>query len=247
MRHRIPLHRSPRPSSLVAAAALALVACGHVETRSGFDNTGPGGDAGPGVVIGGETDSGAGSIVLGDAGTSGGACGGDGWSCKIAVCDGGARTTVTAKVYDPAGMVPLYDVAVYVPNANLDPITTGPTCDNCATPTSGEPVVSTLTDATGTFVLTDAPVGTNVPLVIQIGKWRRQIALSQVLPCQDNPFDDPTLFRLPRTQSEGNLPKIALATGGADTLECLLRRMGIADSEFTNPTARGGSTSSCRT
>jgi hypothetical protein len=166
-------------------------------------------------------------------------CTGNGWNCKIVQCEGGAKTTVTAKVYDPAGKVPLYDVAVYVPNTTVAAITTGPTCDTCATPVSGDPVASALTDATGQFVMQDVPVGINVPLVIQIGKWRRIISLSEVKACQSNIFDDPSLFRLPANQSEGNLPKIALAVGGADSLECMLRRIGVSDSEFTNPTGKG--------
>jgi hypothetical protein len=166
-------------------------------------------------------------------------CTGNGWDCKIDPCDGGMRTTVTAKVYDPAGKNPLYNVAVYVPNAALAPIATGPTCDNCATPVSGSPVASALTDATGQFRMEDVPVGQNVPLVMQIGKWRRQVVLPEVKACQDNPFDDPATFRLPRDQSEGNLPRIALGAGDADTTECLLRRIGIADGEFTNPTGAG--------
>lgn len=169
----------------------------------------------------------------------GGPCTGNGWNCKIEPCEGGTPTTVTAKVYDPAGKNPLFDVAVYVPNTDLDPISTGPTCDNCATPVSGSPVASALTDASGQFVMQNVPVGTNVPLVMQIGKWRREITLPQVDACQNNTFDDPTTFRLPANQSEGNLPKIALGVGGADTLECLLRRIGISDSEFTNPTGAG--------
>lgn len=169
----------------------------------------------------------------------GGPCTGNGWNCKIEPCEGGMLTTVTAKVYDPAGKNPLFNVAVYVPNTALDPITTGPTCDNCATPVSGSPVASALTDSSGQFVMQNVPVGTNVPLVMQVGKWRRQIALPQVNACQNNAFDDPSTFRLPANQSEGNLPKIAMAVGGADTLECLLRRIGISDSEFTNPTGTG--------
>ncbi|HXX66556.1 MAG TPA: carboxypeptidase regulatory-like domain-containing protein [Polyangiaceae bacterium] len=169
----------------------------------------------------------------------GGPCTGNGYNCRIDPCEGGSPTTITAKVYDPAAKNPLFNVAVYVPNTDLDPIATGPTCDNCATPVSGSPVASALTDTSGQFVMTNAPDGANVPLVMQIGKWRREITLPQVNACQNNAFDDPSTFRLPANQSEGNIPMIALGVGGADTLECLLLRIGVSSSDFTNPGGGG--------
>ncbi len=162
-----------------------------------------------------------------------------GVACQIRDCGAAPKTTVRAKVYDPAGKNPLYNVVVYVNNSAVNAISNGATCETCATPVSGTPIASALTNAQGEFVMEDVPVGTNVPLVIQIGKWRRQITLPEVKACQENAFDDPTLFRLPRSQSEGNIPKIAIAAGDADRLQCLFTRIGVDSSEFTNPDGAG--------
>ena len=136
-------------------------------------------------------------------------------------------------------MNPLYNVLLYVPNTAVDPIPQGVSCNTCNSPISGTPVAAGLSDATGHFVIDNAPHGTNVPLVIQIGKWRRQVTLPTVTACQDNPFNDPQKFRLPRKQSEGDLPQIAISTGHADALDCFLRRVGIDDTEFTADTGTG--------
>jgi hypothetical protein len=155
-------------------------------------------------------------------------------SCNPAVrCPAGQRTSVRGKVFDPAGKVPLYNVLVYVPNGPLDPINVGPSCDRCDTPISGKPIASALSDTAGEFRLDNVPVGTDIPLVVQVGKWRRQVKLPKVEACTETVVDDPNLVRLPRNQTEGNIPRIALTTGGADRLECLLRKIGIEDGEFT--------------
>lgn len=154
-------------------------------------------------------------------------------------CGSGPRTTVRGTIYDPAGRLPLYNVMVYVPSAELDPIVEGVSCDRCDTTASGRPVAAAITDPSGQFVMENVPDGTNIPLVIQMGKWRRQIVLPEVRPCQENAFDNRDQLRLPRNQSEGHLPRIAMTTGSADKLECLLRLIGVADAEFTTPDGPG--------
>jgi len=104
-------------------------------------------------------------------------------ACAIDDCAAQPKTTVTAKVYDPAGKNPLYNIVAYVPNGKVGPITNGATCETCNTPVTGEPIASALTNAQGQFTMQDVPVGTNIPLVLQIGKWRRQITLPEVKAC----------------------------------------------------------------
>jgi hypothetical protein len=146
-------------------------------------------------------------------------------------------TSLSGTVMDPAGKVPLYNVLVYVPNAPVAPITNGATCDRCGS-VSGDPLVTAITGVDGKFKLDNVPVGADIPLVVQIGKWRRQLVIPNVPECVDTPLNAEQI-RLPRRKSEGDIPQIALTTGGADVMECWLRKVGLADEEFTTGTGTG--------
>jgi hypothetical protein len=161
-----------------------------------------------------------------------------GLECAQAKCDPGAETTVTGTVMAPNGTLPLYNVIVYVPNAPVDPIGTDLKCDRCGT-VSGKPLVSTLSGTDGKFELKNVPAGTDIPLVMQVGKWRRQVKLPKVDPCVANAVADVNLTRLPKSQAEGDLPKIAVTTGRCDQLACLLPKLGLDASEFTPNTGTG--------
>lgn len=219
-------------AGIVLGGILAGVGCGS----SGDDST-----FGDGSNSGGGAESSSGASGFSSSGASGTAkppC--QGLQCKQVACSGGATTSLSGKVYDPSGTVPLYNAVVYVPNEKLAPFTEGVSCDKCGTTPSGKPITTALTDAHGHFELKNVPVGVDVPVVVQIGRWRRQVTVpaANVAKCEDRAVDA-SLTRLPRSKAEGEIPKIAITTGGADSLECFLRKLGIADSEITNADGPG--------
>ncbi|HEY6461034.1 MAG TPA: hypothetical protein VIY73_12810, partial [Polyangiaceae bacterium] len=153
-------------------------------------------------------------------------------------CDSGT-TTVTGTVV--AGTLPqygtpdpVYDAIVYVPNAPISPFSAGVQCSQCGGEVTGNPLVATQTAPDGTFTLTNVPVGADIPLVIQLGRWRRQVTIPNVGACATTALPT-SLTRLPRNPSEGDIPLIAVATGEADQTECVLLKMGIDQAQFTAP------------
>jgi hypothetical protein len=164
-----------------------------------------------------------------------------GWQCAVDTsCPSSSPTTLKGKVYDPGGLNPLYDVVVFIPKvvSSLPQITPGTHSCNTCDVAIGNYVVATTTDGTGSFTLPGVPTGMNVPVTVQIGKWRRTVGVDIPTSCSTNTVTDGAL-RLPAKQSEGDMPQMAVLTGGCDDLGCFMKGMGIDPSEFTAPHAGG--------
>jgi lysophospholipase L1-like esterase len=158
------------------------------------------------------------------------------------VCPRGGSTILSGVVHAPTpapfgAADPLYNVLVYVPNAPVAPFASGVACQRCEK-ASGSPLVSALTGPDGKFSLRNVPTGANIPLVIQVGRWRRQVTVPNVPACTETALPD-ELTRLPRNQQEGDIPAIAIATGTYDAFDCTLRKIGVAEAEFTPPPGNG--------
>ncbi|HLL23891.1 MAG TPA: hypothetical protein VK427_17255 [Kofleriaceae bacterium] len=182
------------------------------------------------VAACGSKKNGSGDTDAGNNGTPD-AC--VGLQCQIVNCGamGQQPTTLTGTVFAPNGTLPLYGIQVYIPLT--DPGTPPDTleCDRCSVTPPGNPIASTVSGEDGTFRLENVPAGDNIPLVIKSGKWQRIVTIPRVDQCVDTPLTAAET-RLPKNRAEGNIPKIAITTGNADTLECLARKLGIADSEI---------------
>jgi hypothetical protein len=249
----VGLARRVGSACIFAAATVVVVAggCGSNHSSSGFEVQPPstsggssGGGAGASSGSGGGSYGDASILTLGDSGAGATAtCNGGktaGWKCSVDAQCGSSPTTLTGKVFDPAGQNPLYNVVVFIPNvvANLPTIQPGThTCNTCDV-SIGDYVVATTTDASGKFTLKGVPTGSDVPVTVQIGKWRRTTTVNIPKSCQTTAAADGTL-RLPTKRSEGDLPQMAVLTGGCDDLGCFMKGMGIDASEFSAPQAGG--------
>lgn len=159
-------------------------------------------------------------------------------ACKRPKCGGSNTTTLSGTVFAPNGQDPLYNVLVFVPGSELRPFDDSVACETCANSMSGSPITAALTDTRGRFVLKDMPAGADIPLVIQIGRFRRKLTIPAVPECVDTQVANGDA-RLPRKSTEGDIPRIAVVTSTYDPTECILNAIGIDASEFTNPAGPG--------
>ncbi|MGD0629008.1 MAG: Ig-like domain repeat protein [Terracidiphilus sp.] len=144
-------------------------------------------------------------------------------------------TTISGTVYDPRtlanGGLPVPGVLVYATTGTVAPLTPGV---QCLTSASSAPIVPgivsfTNTAVDGTFTLNNVPVNATYTVVIQAGKWRRQFTETVGTTALAGIELD-----MPSNHKQGDIPLIAISTGGVDGMECVLRDMGIADTEFTD-------------
>lgn len=146
---------------------------------------------------------------------------------------------------------PINAALVYVPNGaagaptyGVEPFSPGVSCDSCSSLVTGDPLVAAVTGTDGSFTINNAPCGTDIPLVIQLGRWRRQIVIPSVACCDTTALTN-AQTHLPRSQIgkpgdvRSDIPLMAFSSGNVDTLHCVLRNIGIEDSEFTNPDGNG--------
>ncbi len=249
-----------RLSSKIVSSALACATwlffahgCGGTSDSSGFpgNNSGDngGGDDGGGGGGGNDATHFGDALQFGDSTTLGddsssGQC--VNLQCQQHTCSGGGSTTISGNVFDPpAGKDPLLQHRRLRPELHARSAPVGASgminaCD-CGSLFTGNPITATITDANGHFVLPNVPDGANIPLVLQVGKWRQELTIPTVAQCVDNPQADGSL-KLPSKSNPptANIPDIAISTGSADTLECLLSRIGVDSSEYVPGTSTAG-------
>jgi hypothetical protein len=156
---------------------------------------------------------------------------GDDDDADAAQPDSYCPTSISGKVFAPNGTLPLYNVTVYAPVSDPPPFTSGVQCGQCTTSLPGGAYASVSTDPEGKFKLEGVPIGFNIPIIINTGKWRRKFVIPEVAACTETVIPDGQ-FRLPKNRTEGDIPRVAIVTGGFDALACILPKLGVDASEF---------------
>lgn len=162
----------------------------------------------------------------------------EGLACFVANCPPGTETVVSGTVTAPNGTDPIREALVYIPTGGMpDEFPPQVSCEQCNSPVGGKPLALTMTDVDGSFELRRVPATPETPIVIQKGRFRKVVRMN-VARCEKQGMTA-EMGRLPKTKAEGNLPRMAVATGEWDSIECVLRHVGISDSEFSSPNQAG--------
>lgn len=183
----------------IVLSGLAFVDCTGAARRGAFD----------------AEDASAGTFSAGDATTHDRPC--EGLECSVVECAPGEETSLDGRVLAPNGTLPLAGALVFVGAGGAPEIATGVSCETCATLLPPRPVAVAISQADGTFSLRGVPIGQDIPVVIQVGKWRRTVVVPEVKRCARQRLPEEQT-RLPRNRQEGQMPRIALTTGACDDI-----------------------------
>jgi hypothetical protein len=140
----------------------------------------------------------------------------------------------------PAGHeIPVFDAVVYLTSEPPAPIFQHVYCEAC---TQGTPNAA-YSDHKGNFTLPRARIGDQKWLVVQKGQFRRQV---QITVGTDLSILPASMTTLPSETDEAAgtwIPKIAIASGGADQMESIFGKLGIGEvtsgGGFVNASAAG--------
>ncbi len=209
MSTRRPSSFSPVRITVLATLSLLLAAASCSTTP--FDDS-----AGDG---GGAQDSGAG--------------GGEGSVDPFRPSCPGEETTITGTVLAPNGKDPVPGASVFIPASVPELFPPDVKCEVCGTLGNSANLWFTTSKPDGTFTLDGVCPGQRF-VVFQNGRFRRVIQIE--VPPKQALAVPANLSRLPNKNAEQHpadaIPKIAVATGDYDKMECVLRKMGLADGSY---------------
>jgi hypothetical protein len=143
------------------------------------------------------------------------------------------ESTISGTVLAPNGTDPVPGATVFIPSVLPELFPPDVKCEVCGQLSSSVNYWTAVSAFDGTFTLTDVCPGKR-PVVFQNGRFRRLIYVE--VPTKGEVKLTPEETRLPRKNKEFEsidaIPRVAVATGDYDKMECVLRKIGLADGAF---------------
>jgi hypothetical protein len=172
------------------------------------------------------------SVTPGDGDGDGGSNRPDGGPGQNGCTSG--STSISGVVTVPNGIDPVPGALVYIPRGTLEEFPEEVACEACQQ-ISGAASVLAITASDGSFTLDRIPTppgadsGDPVVVVVQKGRFRKVVEIPVAVWCGEN---EPAAsnFRLPSKSDPGGydrVPKIAVAAGDYDLMECVLLKLGL--------------------